>query len=97
MVHLKFKASATAEQINKAEKAFENLKNEIPEIIHLEWGLNDSEEGNSKKFTHTFTLTFNDAHGREIYLFHKAHIALVENIGPIIEDVFVMDYWTSNK
>ncbi|MFI8605698.1 Dabb family protein [Cellulophaga baltica] len=97
LVHLKFKASATAEQINKAEKAFENLKNEIPEIIHLEWGLNDSEEGNSKKFTHTFTLTFNDAHGREIYLFHKAHIALVENIGPIIEDVFVMDYWTSNK
>lgn len=95
MVNLKYKKDATELQIAEAEEAFVNLKNEIPEIANIEWGINDSEEGASKGFTHTFTLTFNDEHGREIYLFHKAHLDLVSKVGPIIEDVFVMDYWTT--
>jgi len=97
MVNLKYKKDATEQQITEAEEAFVNLRNEIPEIANIEWGINDSEEGASKGFTHTFTLTFNDEHGREIYLFHKAHLDLVSKIGPIIEDVFVMDYWTTIK
>lgn len=95
MVNLKYKKAATELQIAEAEEAFVNLKNEIPEIANIEWGINDSEEGASKGFTHTFTLTFNDEHGREIYLFHKAHLDLVSKVGPIIEDVFVMGYWTT--
>ncbi|CAM4175212.1 Dabb family protein [Zobellia roscoffensis] len=94
IVNLKYKDEATEAQVNEAVKAFENIKNEIPEIKDLEWGVNDSKEGASKGLTHTFTLTFNDDHGREIYLFHEAHIALVNKIGPIIGDVLVMDYWT---
>ena len=94
IVNLKYKEEATEAQVDEAVKAFENLKNEIPEITHLEWGVNDSKEGASKDLTHTFTLTFNDDHAREIYLFHEAHIALVKKIGPIIDDVLVMDYWT---
>ena len=94
IVNLKYKEEATEAQIDEAVKAFENIKNEIPEIEHLEWGVNDSKEGASKGLTHTFTLTFNDDNGREIYLFHEAHIALVNKIGPIIGDVLVMDYWT---
>lgn len=97
IVNLKYKADATEKQITEAEEAFVNLKNEIPEIANIEWGINDSEEGASKGFTHTFTLTFNNEHGREIYLFHKAHLKLVSKIGPIIEDVFVMDYWTTKN
>ena len=94
IVNLKYKEEATEAQIDEAVKAFENLKNEIPEIEHLEWGVNDSKEGVSKGLTHTFTLTFKDDHAREIYLFHEAHITLVTKIGPIIDDVLVMDYWT---
>ena len=94
IVNLKYKEDATEAQIDEAVKAFENLKNEIPEITHFEWGVNDSKEGASKGLTHTFNLTFNDDHGREIYLFHESHIALVNKIGPIIADVLVMDYWT---
>jgi 6-phosphogluconolactonase (cycloisomerase 2 family) len=94
IVNLKYKEEATEVQIDEAVKVFDNLKNEIPEIEHIEWGVNDSKEGASKGLTHTFTLTFNDDHGREIYLFHEAHIALVNKIGPIIGDVLVMDYWT---
>jgi len=94
IVNLRYKEEATDEQIDEAVKAFENLKNEIPEIQDVEWGVNDSKEGVSKGLTHTFILTFKDDHGREIYLFDKAHIALVNKFGPIIGDVLVMDYWT---
>ncbi len=94
MVNLKYKDEATKEQITEAEIAFENLKNNIPEIDSIEWGLNDSTEGHSNGFTHCFTLTFNDEHAREVYLFHKAHLDLVSKVGPIIAGVFVMDYWT---
>ncbi|QVY66207.1 Dabb family protein [Polaribacter sp. Q13] len=97
IVNLKYKADARAQQIVEAEKAFLNLKNEIPEIAAIEWGINDSEEGASKGFTHTFTITFKNEHGREVYLFHKAHLDLVSKIGPIIADVLVTDYWTSIK
>lgn len=94
MVNLKYKEDATQEQIDEAVKTFLNLKNEIPEIANIEWGVNDSTEGHSDGFTHCFTLTFNDEHAREIYLFHKAHLDLVSKVGPIIGGVLVMDYWT---
>ncbi|WP_282134542.1 Dabb family protein [Seonamhaeicola maritimus] len=94
MVNLKYKEDATQEQIDEAVKTFLNLKNKIPEIANIEWGVNDSTEGHSDGFTHCFTLTFNDEHAREIYLFHKAHLDLVSKVGPIIGGVLVMDYWT---
>jgi 6-phosphogluconolactonase (cycloisomerase 2 family) len=95
MVNLKYKEGTTEAQINMAVKTFINLKNEIPEIANIQWGVNDSTEGASKGFTHCFTLTFNNEHAREIYLFHKAHLVLINKIGPLIGDVFVMDYWTT--
>lgn len=95
VVNLKYKEEATEKQVDEAVKTFINLKNEIPEIANIEWGINDSTEGASKGFTHCFTLTFNDEHAREVYLFHKAHLDLVKKVGPIIGDVFVMDYWTA--
>ncbi|WP_152287526.1 Dabb family protein [Flavicella marina] len=94
IVTLKYKAEASKEQVAAAVKAFYNLKNSIPEIADLEWGTNDSTEGHSKGFTHSFTLTFKNEHAREIYLFHTEHIKLVKQIGPIIDDVFVFDYWS---
>ncbi len=94
IVNLKYKEDATQEQIDEAVKLFLDLKTKIPEIANIEWGLNDSTEGHSEGFTHCFTLTFNDEHAREIYLFHKAHLDLVSKVGPIIGGVLVMDYWT---
>ena len=94
IVNLRYKDEATEAQVEEAVNTFLDLKNEIPAIAQLEWGVNDSKEGASKGFTHTFTLTFKDDHAREIYLFHEAHIALVNKIGPLIGDVLVMDYWT---
>lgn len=94
IVNLKFKENTSQKDIDKALSLFAGLKNKIPEIADMEWGENDSTEGHSKGFKYGFTLTFNDFHAREIYLFHKAHLNLVTQVGPLLDDVLVMDYWT---
>lgn len=93
VVGFKFKSGTNQEQMDEALRQFANLKNEIPEISNLEWGLNNSTEGLSKGFDYCFTLTFNDTHAREIYVFHKAHLLAGKKIVPLLDDVFVMDYW----
>ncbi|MEM7381239.1 MAG: Dabb family protein [Bacteroidota bacterium] len=96
VVNLKFKDNIAQDKINEALATFVNLKGDIPEIAAVEGGLNNSTEGHSKGFDYCFTLTFKDTDAREIYLFHKAHIELVESVGPLLEDVMVMDYWAEN-
>ncbi|WP_430934177.1 Dabb family protein [Saccharicrinis sp. 156] len=97
VVSFRFKKDANQEKVNEALAMFGNLKNEIPEISKLEWGLNNSTEGLSKGFDYCFTITFNDVHAREIYVFHKAHLAAGKKIMPLLDDVFVMDYWSDNE
>lgn len=96
VVGFKFKDNISQEKMNEALLNFANLKNEIPEISRLEWGLNNSTEGLSKGFDYCFTLTFNNYHAREIYVFHEAHLVVEEKIVPLLDDVFIMDYWTDN-
>lgn len=93
IVNLKYKSNANDSEITNAVENFINLQYKIPEIIDFEWGLNNSKEGHSKDFTHCFTLTFKDEKARDVYLAHKDHLALVEKVGPLLEDVLVMDYW----
>jgi 6-phosphogluconolactonase (cycloisomerase 2 family) len=97
IVHLKYKDNATKEQVDKAVQAFANLKNQIPSVVNLEWGLNDSTEGHTKGLTHTFVITFKDENARENYLFHKAHLELLKNYAPFFADAVVMDFWTEKK
>jgi hypothetical protein len=97
IVNLKYKEEVTEREINKAIKGFKDLQNKIPEIIGFEWGSNISKEGHSKGFTHSFILTFKNEKDRDIYLSHKDHVALVEKVGPFIEDVLVMDFWGKNS
>ena len=94
VVVFKYKESATSKQIDKINLAFVNLKNEIPQIRDFEWGLNNSPEGLDQDFTHCYLVTFHSEKDRDIYLPHPAHKAFVELIGPYIEKVFVVDYWT---
>ena len=95
IVNLKFKEEVTPERIDIAVDDFIKLQELIPEIADLEWGVNNSEEGHSKGFTHTFILTFKTKEALEVYLKHPDHLALVEKSGPLFADVFVMDYWVN--
>jgi len=93
IVLFKFKQEATEADIKKVEESFANLESQIPEISDFEWGLNNSPEGLDKGFTHCFLVSFNDEAAREKYLPNPDHQAFVQILGPIIEDVLVVDYW----
>ena len=93
VVSFKFKQSASQESINALVKAFKDLPRQIKEIRHFEWGTNVSPENHDKGFTHCFILTFNSAKDRDTYLVHPAHKEFGSLVGPIVEDVFVIDFW----
>ena len=92
VVCFKFKESAYPSEIRLVEQEFSALKDKIPGILSLEWGLNDSPEGLNKKFTHCFIVTFKNQHARKTYLPHPDHQAFVSILKPILEDVFVIDF-----
>ena len=92
VVALKFKAGTDADQIRKIEDAFRDLKNKIPQIAALEWGTNVSPEKHDKGFTHLFILSFKTEKDRDAYLPHPAHKAFGKVLGPVMDDVFVIDF-----
>ncbi len=94
VVLFKFKESATAEDIAKIEQTFAALPGKIPQIKSYEWGTNNSPEGLDKGFTHCFFLTFDSEEDRAIYLPHPDHKAFGGELGPHLDDVLVLDYWT---
>jgi len=94
VVSLKFKPSATKEQIKAVEDAFVALKQKIPGITSLDWGTNVSPEKHDKGFTHCFVLSFASEKDRDAYLPHPAHKAFGKMLGPILDDVMVIDFWS---
>jgi len=96
VVLFKFKETATAADIKSVEDAFSALPAKIPQIKGYEWGLNNSPENLNKGLTHCFLLTFDSEEDRAIYLPHPDHKAFGEVLGPHLEDVLVVDYWTGS-
>ncbi len=94
VVMFKFKTGTSPSKIAEIESAFAALQTKIPQIASYEWGLNNSPEGLNKGFTHCFFLTFRSEADRGIYLPHPDHKAFGALLGPILEDVLVLDYWT---
>lgn len=92
VVSLKFRPAATSEQIKAVEDAFRALKQKIPGIVSLEWGTNVSKEKHDKGFSHCFILSFNNEKDRDAYLVHPEHKAFGKVLGPVMEDVFVIDF-----
>ena len=97
VVSLKFKSSATKEQIKAVEDAFAALKDKVPGIASLDWGTNVSPEKHDKGFTHCFVLGFASEKDRDAYLPHPEHRKFGQVLGPVLEDVFVIDFWSQGK
>lgn len=93
MVAFKFKATATQAQIQQVENAFRALPKQIKQIKTLEWGTNVSPEKHDKGFTHGFILSFKSEADRDAYLVHPDHKAFGGLVGPVLDDVFVVDFW----
>jgi hypothetical protein len=93
VVAFKFKSSASPAQIQEVVEAFRGLKKKISVVKEFEWGTNISPEKRDKGFTHGFIITFTSEKDRDAYLVHPEHEAFVKKILPVIDDVFVIDYW----
>lgn len=93
VVALKFKAGTDEAEIKKVENAFRDLKNKIPGIVSLEWGTNVSPEKHAKGFTHCFILGFKSDKDRDAYLVHPEHKRFGKILDPVMDDVFVIDFW----
>jgi hypothetical protein len=97
IVIFKYKAGATAGEINEVTKAFQALKDKIPGIISFEYGANNSPENLNKGFTHVYLITFENAGARDAYLPHPEHRKFGELLGKlaILEEAFVVDFQAS--
>jgi len=95
VVIFKFKETATPADIKSVEEAFAALPGKIPQIKGFEFGTNNSPEGLDKGFTHCFLLSFDSEEDRAIYLPHPDHKEFGKILGPFLEDVLVLDYWTA--
>jgi len=96
VVLLKFKDDATAEQIRKVEIAFAALPSKVDAIYDLEWGTDVSVEGLQQGFTHCFFVSFRSEADRARYLPHPAHKEFGQILGPHLDKVLVIDYWTKS-
>lgn len=94
VVSFRFKPSATKPQVDSVVAAFNALRTKIPTIRELTWGTNVSPEKLNKGFTHAFVLRFASDADRDAYLVHPDHVAFGKLLSPILDDVFVIDYWT---
>ncbi len=94
VVTFKFKDDAGSAKIDHVVTAFRDLKRKIPQIREFEWGTNVSPEKLDKGFTHQFILTFHSDADRDAYLVHPDHKAFGGIVGPVLADVFVIDFWT---
>jgi hypothetical protein len=93
VVSFKFKPDAKAEQIDAVVASFRELKKKIRVIKEFSWGTNVSPEKHDKGFTHCFILGFKSEKDRDDYLVHPDHKAFGKIVGPVLADVFVIDYW----
>jgi hypothetical protein len=92
VVHFKFKADATKEQIAKIVEEFAALKDKISVVESLEWGTNISPEGLDKGYNFIWIVTFKNAADRDTYLVHPAHKAFVELLKPSLDEALVVDF-----
>lgn len=94
VVVFKYKADATADQIQVITDAFRALKDKIPGIVSFEYGTNNSPEGLNQDFTHVYMLTFKDVAARDAYLPHPEHEAFGKILrgSGIFDGAFVVDY-----
>jgi len=95
VVLFKFKDGTPPEKVKEIEEAFRALPGKIPVVHDFEWGTNNSPENHAQGFTHCFFLTFLTEEDRNAYLPHPAHKEFGKLLGPCLDKVCVVDYWTN--
>jgi hypothetical protein len=94
VVLFKFKDTSTEADVARIVAAFRGLPTKIREISGFEWGTDVSPEGKSQGLTHCFLVTFKSEADRDAYLPHPAHKDFVAIVGPHVDKVCVVDFWS---
>ncbi|MCE9632506.1 MAG: Dabb family protein [Planctomycetia bacterium] len=95
VVLFKFKETSTPADVEQIVAAFRGLPGKIPQIKAFEWGTDVSPEGKNQGLTHCFLVTFASEADRDAYLPHPAHKEFVSIVGPHVDKVCVVDYWSA--
>ncbi len=95
VVLIKFKDGTSSRQIKEIEDAFRALPRKIDAICDFEWGTDVSVENLQQGFTHCFLVTFRSEADRAAYLPHPAHKKFGKILGPHLDKVLVIDYWSA--
>jgi len=95
VVLFKFKDTSSSQQIKEIEDAFRALPGKVDEICDFEWGTDVSVENLQQGFTHCFFVTFRSEADRAAYLPNPAHKQFGKMLGPHLEKVLVIDYWST--
>lgn len=91
-----FAASATEDDVTEVVRRFTALRDLVPGIEGFEWGRNNSPENLHHGLTHCFMLTFHSTDARDAYLVAPDHVAFADWVGPLVENVTVVDYWAAD-
>ena len=73
VVLFKLKSGTDAQSVAQVFSALKDLQTEIPGILSISTGHDNSPEGLQRGHTHGFTVDFIDAAARDAYLPHPAH------------------------
>lgn len=94
VVVFSFRPGTTEAKIRRVTDALRELRNRIPGILSFEHGANNSPEGLNLGFTQVYTMTFENAEARDVYVLpHPAHaeaVELAKCLGMV--NAFVVDY-----
>ncbi len=93
IVCFKYKDEVSSEEISEVAERFRNLKKQIPYILSLVSGTNNSPENQSHGYSACFIVGFKSAEDRDYYVYKDSiHKVFKDFVGPLLDQVFVFDF-----
>lgn len=93
IVLLKLKPNFTIDEHEEVVKLTHAFKDKIPGIVDLSAGINVTEEVEHKQdYTLGIRVTFTNRQACRDYIQHPLHQSLLQQVGPFVEGIVVMDY-----
>lgn len=94
VVLFKFKDTAKPTDVKTIEDAFADLPKKISLIKEFEWGIHNGSGDLNQGLTHCFLVSFSSEEDLDTYMVHPDHKAFVQILGPHLDKITVVDYWT---
>jgi Stress responsive A/B Barrel Domain len=91
MVLTRWKPDAPSDALESMRALARQFPITIPGVLEVAEGPSSSPEGLEAGYTWALVVTFRDAHARDAYLTHPAHLPVADVIGEYAEQLVVYD------